>query len=298
MLYAFRQGFYARLGYAPTPSRKRLSFDPRSVPAAWRALAAAHVRGARGPDGAGIRNAYARAAAQRTGWLQRPKLFWEMLLARERRHVLVCDAGDRRRGPITGYVAFTLEQEHAHGETTLVVDELVADDDVSRRALLGGIGAMRDQVAEAVLEVTLSDPIELALVDPDRRRFGTENVEHALGEVVGGPMVRLEDVPRALEARGYPADGGFDVVLTEEDPDDASEAIALGVRIRSGRAEVGPARGGGVLRTTRAGLGAITYGGLLPSRAVALGLAEVERVAPLRLDAILALPADGPIDAF
>ena len=64
MLYAFRQGFYARLGYGTTSSRRRLVVDPASIPPSWRALARTRVRRARGQDKDEMRGAYVRGAAR------------------------------------------------------------------------------------------------------------------------------------------------------------------------------------------------------------------------------------------
>lgn len=300
MLYAFRHGFYARLGYATTSSRKRLAFDARSVPASWRALAKSRVRVARGADRAALRLAHARAAARATGWIERTKASWEDVLSRERCLFFVCDRASRTRGPsISGYVAFELAQEEDHGETTIEVAELVADDGESRRALIGALAAMRDQVTEIVLEVPESDPLERALVDPDGRRFGTAAVEHGLGEIVGGPMVRLLDVERALAARGYERSGAFDLDVL---PDETAPPLALRVEVQRGTARVGRRRARGAparaLQTTRAGLAAMLYGGLSVLDAVALGLARADPKVAADVDAIVRLPPLAPIDAF
>ena len=310
MLYAFRYGYYARLGYATTSSRKRLAVDTRAVPASWTDLARTRVRGVRPGDDSTIRRLHTRAAERSSGWIARPRRFWEMLLARERRSILVCERPHaemktkkwraKEQPAASGYVAFSVAQAEVHGETLVEVDELVAEDDESRRALFGALAAMRDQAAEILVEVAEDDPIERALLDVDGRRFGTEAVEHGLGEIVGGPMVRIEDVPRALAARGYAADGAFDVVVRSPDGDEG-ELIALGVRVRDGRAEIGPPRGRsdlGALQTTRAGLAAIVYGALPPTAAVALGLAEADVRLASKIDAILRMPPLTPIDAF
>lgn len=301
MLYAFRQGFYGRLGYATSSSRKRLAIDTRAVPASWVELARERVRGVSAGDDVTLRRLHARAAERSSGWIARPKRFWEMLLARERRITLVCDHAKKKREAgapaAAGYVAFSLQQGEVHAETLIEVEELVAEDDESRRALFGALAAMRDQAAEILVEIAESDPLERGLLDVDGRRFGTEAVEHGLGEIVGGPMVRIEDIPRSLSARGYAADGAFDVVVRSPDGDEA-ETLALGVRVRNGRAEVGPARGG-ALQTTRAGLAAILYGALPASAAVALGLASVhDPKLATKIDAIVKLPPLAPVDAF
>jgi predicted acetyltransferase len=299
MLYAFRQRFYARLGYGTSSSRRRLAIDPASIPSSWRALARGRVRRARGEDKAAMRAAYTRAAGKTSGWLTRSDAFWDRHLARERRHFLVAE--QLGRTGVAGYVAFELVQEEAHAATSITVDEIVADDDVTRLALIGALAAMRDQVAEIELEVDAEDPLELALVDSDRRRFGTGLVEHDLGTLVGGPMVRIDDVPRAIEARGYAADGAFDIVIhaPEGEGNGAGDEIAVSVRVDGGRAEVSSARGASAsLRTSRAVLASLLYGGLAPSDAVRLGLADADARTLARADAILAMAPLAPIDPF
>lgn len=302
MLYAFRQRFYAKLGYGTSTSRRRLAIDPASVPSSWRALARARVRRARGDDKEAILSVYSRAGARTTGWLSRSDSFWDRHLARERRHFLVAS---QPSGAVSGYVAFELLQDEPHAAVTLSVDEIAADDDTTRLALIGALAAMKDQVAEIELEVDASDPIDHALLDSDGRRFGNVVVEHDLGTSIGGPMVRIEDVPRALEARGYPADGAFDLVVHGGDGGDgdrangASEEIAVSIRVEGGRAEVSAARGAaGALRTTRAGLASVLYGGLRASDAVRMGLADADPRTLARADAVFALAPMLPIDAF
>ena len=135
------------------------------------------------------------------------------------------------------------------------------------------------------------DPLEYALVDADRRRFGTEDVEHPIGEVVNGPMVRVEDVHRAIESRGYePGEATFDVVVDDE--------IAMAVAIADGRAAVGSARGGPVLRASRATLAAIFYGGLSATDAVRVGLLDADARLVERIDAVVTLRPLAPIDSF
>jgi predicted acetyltransferase len=160
---------------------------------------------------------------------------------------------------------------------------------------------MRDQVVELELEVDAVDPLELALVDSDARRHGTGLVEHDLGTIVGGPMVRIEDISRAVEARGYPADGAFDIVVQapEGEANGAAEEIALSVRVDAGRAEVSAARGASAsLRTGRGALASMLYGGLRPSDAVRLGLADADARTLARADAIFAMAPLAPVDPF
>lgn len=289
-LYAFKQGYYARLGYAATSTRKRLSFDPASLPDAYRALARRMVRGVTGDDRAGVERAYARSATRQSGWLARSPRLWDRLWSRERRQVLVAARGPRL-DRIFGYVAFELQQAEPHGETRLSVEELAADDAEARRALWGALGALRDQVAEVDVEVAADDPIEHALVDGDRRRYGTQAVEHALGEIVAGPMVRVHAPARAIAARGYGAAGAFTLDV---------DGTRFGVRVSaSGKAEVGPPRPrDAAVRTTSRGLAALLYGGLPLAGAVALGVADAEADVVARVAPVLAIAPVFPVDPF
>jgi predicted acetyltransferase len=291
MLHAFRYGFYARLGYATTSSRKRLAIDPRAVPAAWRALARGRISTPGRGDDRVLYRLHERAAERASGWIRRSRRRWESLLLREARTTLLYrDA----RGTPAGYVAFALVQEESYGPTILEVEELVAVDAEARRALLGALAAMRDQVAEILVEIADGDPLELALIDADGHRRGTDAIEHPLGDVVGGPMVRLTEVPRAVTARGYAAGRvSFEIVLRD------ARAEPIDVRIEDGRASI-EARGRRrpPLVTTRAGLAAVLYGGLAVADAVALGIAEADRHLARALDALVAIPPLTPIEPF
>jgi hypothetical protein len=195
-------------------------------------------------DRPGIEAAYERSARGRTGWLDRPERLWERRLLDERTRWFVLD----RQGIVAGYVCWTARQLEAHAEVRLEVSDLVADDESARRRLLALIGAQRDQVTEVTLEVEAGDPIDRALVDADLVRHGTERVEHALGMLVGGPMLRLLDVARAVEARGYRSNGALDVAVDGAPPQS--------VEIRDGQARWGPSRGGPLLCVERSTLGA------------------------------------------
>ena len=301
MLYAFRQRFYTRLGYGPSVSGRRLGIDPGSVPSSWLALAKARVRRARGVDKEAILSAYARSAAKASGWLTRSGAAWDRHLANERRQFLVAERPAREGGGVAGYVAFEVLQAEPHAATTVNVDEIAADDDVTRLALVGALALMRDQVREIEIQVDGADPLELGLVDSDARRFGTSRLEHDLGSIVGGPMVRIEDVPRAIEARGYRSEGAFDIVVhaSAGETNGAGDELAISVRVADGHAEVSAARGAaGAIRTTRATLASLLYGGLKASDAVRMGLADADARTLARADAILALPPPMPVDPF
>jgi predicted acetyltransferase len=289
LLYPFRQGFYARHGYAATTPTRKLRVHPGSIPVAWRDEPDVVVTRAREGDRAAIVEAHRRAASRSHGWLVRSETLWGRALSDERRSWLVA----RRGRQVAGYVTWSLAQPEPHGETRMRVHEVAADDDATRRALLGAAGAQRDQVTELEIDIDARDPLDRALLDPDRARFGTASLEHDLGAIAGGPMVRLVDVARALSARRYTSDGALDLVIDDRP--------ALHLAIARGRAKVGVAeRARSPLTITRAALGAVLYGGLLPSDAARIGWARGEDATLARADALLVTPPFSALalDAF
>jgi len=288
LLHPFRQSFYAGLGYSPVTPSKRLAMSPKAVPAAWHGSVEADVlRPAAGDDRAAIERLYEEAGARRTGWLVRGPRAWERRLSDERRVWCVLE----RQGALAGYVVWTLVQDEVHAPTTLVVDELVAADDAAKRRLVGLLGAQRDQVAEIQLDVDASDPLDRALTDADGARWGTEKLEHCLGALVGGPMVRLVEPRRAIEARGYRAEGTLELRIDGAPP--------LSLDAREGRGRAVPPRGGPCVHASAPALGAVLYGGLAPSEAARLGWLQVDDEATLRrADELLAIPPFFSFDTF
>jgi predicted acetyltransferase len=304
MLYPFRQGYYAKHGYAAVTPNRRLALHPGSIPSAWRDEPGIAIRTVRADpaspaaDRTAIVNAYARAAARTHGWVARPPALWDHFFANERRVWLLATRGRRA----VGYVCWSLAQIEPYATTRLAVHELVADDAAARRALLGAIGSQRDQVAEVEMEVDAHDPIDRALVDADRGRFGSPQVEHPLGVLSGGPMVRLVDVSRGLAARAYAADGEIDVVI-DRAPDGEHQVPsrpALHVAVADGKAKLSvpakPARA--PLAIDRAALAAVLYGGLSASDAARLGWARGEDATLERADALFASPPFFALDAY
>jgi predicted acetyltransferase len=287
MLYAFRQGFYARHGYAPVTSSRLLRIHPASIPSAWRDDVEIAVRGARSGDRTAIVDAYARAARQSHGWLARPDALWDGAFADERRTWMLATRGKR----VVGYAAWSLVQPQPHAETRMVVHEVATDDDAARRALFGAIGAQRDQVTEIEVQVDARDPLDRALLDADRARFGTKTLEHAIGEVSAGPMVRLVDVARAVAARRYPSDGVIDIAIDDRPP--------LRVTIARGRAKASVAdRARSPLVIARGALGAVLYGGLSTSDAARIGAAGADASTLARADVLFATPPFYSLDSY
>jgi len=146
-------------------------------------------------------------------------------------------------------------------------------------------------VSEASIDLAIDDPIDRAFADADSARPGNAAIEHALGVLVGGPMVRILDTPRALGARGYLQNGGIDLAVTGEP--------ARHLRVSNAVMTLEPARGGPRISLDRATLGAVAYGALRPTDAARLGWLEADdpRTLPVA-DALFALPPFFAIDPF
>jgi len=283
VLYPFRQGFYDRLGYSLVSSYRRLRFAPRAIP--W--APELPTRAASGTDREALAACWDAAGVRRTGSVVRTRRAWDQRLLDERRHWMVAHDAT---GAVHGYVAWTLAQPEPHAQTTLVVRDLAARTGAAARSLWGLVGAQRDQVAEVQVDVAEDDPLDRALLDADRARFGDAKVEHVLGEVAAGPMVRLLDATQALEARGWLADGRVVVAAGDE----TLELVA-----RDGHAVVARTEGEPMIRLTPHTLAAIAFGGLRASDASRLGRATARDDSSLALaDALFALPPYFSPDPF
>ncbi len=286
LLYPFRRGFYARDGYAPVSSYRALELCPRAIPRAWADPALGQPRPAGGDDRPALVRIHEQEGLRHSGWLARPDALWEKRLLDERRSWFMLDRGDRA----VGYIGWKLAQAEPHARISLIVDELAACDDDARRRLLALAAAQADQVAVIELDVADDDPLPLALVDPDRDREGTLRIEHGLGTLVAGPLVRMLDVRRAILARGFAGEGGVDLELPGE---------TIHLAIQNGQARVLAPQGGGRLRLDAAALGSLLYGAVAPSQGARLGWLTADDPGTLALaDALFALPAFFSQDPF
>jgi predicted acetyltransferase len=286
-LYAFRQGFYFAHGYAPASPMHRIVATPRAIPPAWVADARrAGLRAATGDDAPGILATYERAADRSNGFLARPSALWERRFLDERRSWFVLGEGAN----VKGYIVWTLVQDEVHAATRMNVLEVIADDDAHRRTLLGLVGTQRDQVATFALHLDSSDPLGRALVDADAYRHGDAAVEHELGQIVGGPLVRVHDPIRALEARGWPKDGALVLEVG---------ARRLRLQAKGGKATATATTERADVIVDEATFSALLFGGLTPVDASRMGILEPRDPEALaRAQALLELPPFLTLDWF
>jgi predicted acetyltransferase len=287
ILYPFRQGFYRRFGYGVTSAVHHLRFAPGALAHLRREL---DVEPALVDDRAAMAECRERVGRSGTGVLVRTERTWQAFLSEERRVWLVA-RGDRA---VEGYVCWTVEQREAFGPTTLTVRELAAVTPAAWRSLWNAVGAQRDQVDEVRADVAADDPLDRLLVDADRGRRGDAWVPHDVGSLSNGPMVRIADVPRALAARGWAAEGH--VVLDVE-----GDRFELDVG--GGNATVTP-RGRSFdvapdVSVDRASLSSIAFGGIDLTQALRGGWATArDATVAARAAALFALPPYFSSDGF
>ncbi len=293
-LYPFRQGFYARLGYVSAPHVHHLALAPAALRGLDERIRRAPsdagqllVRRTRDVDRSSVQALYAAEVSRATGLLVRSERLWNVHFADARRRTYLAE----REGRPCGYVSISMHQVESHGETRIEVVDLVGETLADRAALLAWLAGFRDQVSEVDLCLAEGDALLPALLDldVDRRRHGTARIEHAIGVLATGPMLRLASARRALEARGYRHDGAFELSVGPE---------AFGLVIEGGIAKCVAAGQGPRISFTPNGLAAVAYGGLSLMSASALGWASGDDEALFEASRALGLPAWHTWDRF
>jgi predicted acetyltransferase len=287
ILFPFGQGFYARLGYARVAPFRILTVSPLAIPEAWQAAAPGIVRAPRSGDLAEIVRVYRSAARRATGYLDRPHAAWQTDLVDHRRRWLVLEQGGR----LAGYMCLQLSQPETEPRAQLFVDEVVAENDAARARLFGVIRTLRDQVGEVRVAVADDDPLGWALTDADRARTGVAAVEHHLGVVRSGPMIRLTDHAAALTRRGYYRDGEVAIAVDDAPP--------FTITVEGGTARLAAAGAAPVVRMTSEALTAVAFGGLRLEDADRLGWVSCPDERSLLLAAeVLRVPPFFTLDVF
>jgi len=202
-LWPFKRSFYAQYGWATGTRAVKHELDPAAL-----SFAPDHDHGAFVPIDA---DDWERVDAVHTGHgagyeltVDRTEEWW-------RKRVFAGWEDDpfaygfERDGDLAGYVAYSFEGD---GDTALRVRDWAYVDHDARLALLRFL-ADHDSQADA-LHVWTHPCEDLLDLLPD-----TDDVT---AEVRLCPMVRLVDVPAALEALAYPESADADLVLAVEDP--------------------------------------------------------------------------------
>ena len=270
LLYGFREGFYARLGYGRVTSYRRLAFSPRAVVRATsphrEAVARYELRAARPSDVDDMHALYMHFA--RSGCVERSPELW-----RERLYDAFSTVAHSREG-LGGWVTYLLSQREPHAPTVLHVTDLQWRDAAARTRLVEHLASLRDQVNHIEVDVAEDDPLDLVLLDGDSHAAGTATLEHSLGQQAAGPMVRIHSID-ALAARRYAADGALGVELMS--------GVRRRLVVRGGDATLDERPCDDSVTTDDATLARIALGGVPVRHAIASGLVSTssERAAAI-----------------
>ncbi|MGW1183242.1 GNAT family N-acetyltransferase [Streptomyces drozdowiczii] len=277
VLLASEARIYGRFGYGPATSTARLTVERHK--AQWAAARGTAVEDGAGSvevlrrDGCGeiLEAVYDRYRRAQPGALSRPHRWWDLgagqpPVARTPRYVAVHRDAD---GTPDGYASYSTESG------TLTVDETIAVDDAAFTALARYVLG-HDLVTKVVFRhLPAEHPLRWQLDDP---RAGE------VGGVTDWLWVRLLDVPRALTARGWFADG--ELVLDVDDPFLGEHGRYL-LTVRDGRAECVPTDRRPDLSLDVRDLGSVYLGGTRPSTLVRAGhIRAHDPAAAARADAL------------
>ncbi|MER8046692.1 GNAT family N-acetyltransferase [Streptomyces sp. NPDC094032] len=278
VLLASEATIYGRFGYGPatytrrlTVARHRAAFAPRRAGVAAEDTGSVEVL-RRAECGDVLEAVYDRYRRAQPGALSRPPRWWALgagqpPISRTPRYVAVHrDAA----GVPDGYASYSIGEAN-----TLTVDETIADDDAVFTALARFV--LGHDLVDQVVFKHLPDehPLRWRLADFRAGR---------LSEETDWLWVRLLDVPRALTARGWSADG--ELVLDVTDPFLGEHGRHL-LTVRDGRADCVPTDREPDLSLDVDDLGAIYLGGTTPSTLVRAGRIRSHHAdAPARADTL------------
>ncbi|MGH7476791.1 MAG: GNAT family N-acetyltransferase [Longimicrobiales bacterium] len=275
-LYPFRPDFYRALGWGYVGTLLGFRFAARALESDAELVAGVRLAGQ--DDRPAIERCFARVAERSHGPIRRPAGAWDAHLAAPTDVVLHEDAGTLR-----GYLLVQRGRQRVAADRTLTVRELVAEGAVAYRALLGWIGAQADQWPQITYEARPDECFDLRLRDPRPPRFrpSRRRLWDPVARALRGPMLRVLDVPRALESRAWGAapDSGFRARIEVRDRELPENAGPWAVEVGAGVARVvqGPCDAADAsLIVEPATFAQIWAGEMAPSTACRLGSAQVE----------------------
>ncbi|MEU6390434.1 GNAT family N-acetyltransferase [Streptomyces sp. NPDC046939] len=283
VLLASEAAIYGRFGYGPATFTTRLAVTRhRAAPAAPRARTTPQETGAdtgsvevlrRSDCGEVLEQVYDRYRRAQHGALSRPHRWWargagQPPVSEAPRYVAVHRGAD---GTPDGYASYSIGGDPA----TLTVDETITADDTVYTAL-ARFALGHDLITRAVFRHVPPDhPLRWQLAD---LRAG-EVTEHS-----DWLWVRLLDIPRALTARRWSADG--ELVLDVDDPFLTEQGRYL-LTVRDGEAACEPTDREPDLSMDVRDLGSLYLGGVAPSTLVRAGHVRAHHAeASARADAL------------
>ncbi|MFE3032101.1 GNAT family N-acetyltransferase [Streptomyces canus] len=270
VLLASEATIYGRFGYGPATYTQRLTVQRHRA-----ALAPSRARSDHAPDSGSVEvlrraecgeileDVYDRYRRTQPGALSRPHRWWALRagqppISPAPRYVAVHRDAD---GVPDGYASYSIGEP----DNTLTVDETITGDDAVFTAL-----------ARFVLGHDLASRVVFRHIPP-QHPLHWQLVDFRAGEVSGDMdwlWVRLLDVPRALTARGWFADG--ELVLDVEDPFLGEHGRYL-LTVQDGKADCVPTDRAPDLSLDVRDLGSVYLGGTAPSTLVRAGHIRAHR---------------------
>ena len=285
-LYTPHPSLYRRYGWMTASSNLKYSWHPKRVAAYNPSLAAGRAQRLSEEEWPALAVLYKRFAEGRTGYIDRDERWWKecgfRFIYDSERKLNDAAIWVGPGGEPGGYMTYRTQRERrgsGHEVTTLTIREFIALTGSAYVGLLNYV-LTHDLVDEIGWYGPIDDPLPLAVDD----------AQQVKREFVDAYMLRVVDLPRAIEARppaaGAP-EGAFAVAIA-----DASAPWNQGtwrIECAGGRLSARKVAGPGDIATDAATFAALYGGFLKPSEAARAGLADVsDRSAALLADRILA----------
>ncbi len=273
-LYASTFSLYRRVGYESAGSAFKAKLLAREIPFRETTLSA---RIATPDDLPTVHDLYRRVACTRSGFIDRGPYIWPRLTA-ERFGVPAYGVLFEDAGEVEGYVYYRKHSIPGHRSDVEVTDVCAT----TKRGWARAWTAMRDlgsMVEHITVPTAPNDPMHLLFPDP---RFTTSLYENWL--------IRICDLPKALQARGWPAGAKLSLELDIDDDVLERNAGRWQVEIEGGEASVRRGGSGGVRLHIRA-LAALYTGFASADTLAAVGLLEASDAERRAVSAAFAGPA-------
>ena len=282
-LYASTQSLYRKVGFERAGCRYRCTVSADALRMTDREL---DLRRLGEDDEPAVAALYTEQAARRPGHMDRSPYYW--LLADR-----VRDGGLRSTygavgpaGELEGYVRYRQLPGDGFSGYRLLVTDFVALTGRAARRLWTQLSDQASMAREIELSLAEHDPVAAVLPE---RRLRVELLEHF--------MLRILDVPRALEQRGYPAGVAATIGLDLADDLVASNEGRFLLQIEGGRAEI--RRGGpGAARLSVRALAPLFSGFLTAEALATLGWLEAPTEVVALLDTVFAGPSPWMTEVF
>jgi predicted acetyltransferase len=187
VLYPSTQPLYRRVGYEQAGSRYELRVQAHELNFTERTLA---LRPVKPSDQAALQEVYRRHASSRHGYLDRSAYIWDRVVSprNETAYGFLVEGANG----VEGYL-YLVRRRKVDLKQELALTDFVALTPNAARRLLSFLGDHRSLALEVAWTGSPADPLLLLL--------GEQNYQVRL---LFHWMLRVLDVPAALEARGYP----------------------------------------------------------------------------------------------